>query len=165
MRELTPLQRVINAYKESKGISIQDSGWDKHNYARYCRAGKSILECLGSWEKAAIYILGKGQELTDANLNWTLETIARMGWDDRANLLGEEEYGRALEQMGNNLEHKQDKPGRTARNGKQLQSAGEILAGGVLSQIRGANRPPHVTPLLVQGDESRGAELKDEEFR
>src|SRR5258706_1378323 len=60
-KDLTPIQRVVNAYKETKGVDLNDKDWDKANYSRYCKAAESLIKCLKTWERAATYVIGKGQ--------------------------------------------------------------------------------------------------------
>lgn len=84
---LTPLQRVVGAYKLAKGIDRDDKAWDRANYARYSKAAKSLLEaCGGNLEAAVAYLIGQGDEWDAKSITWTLETIARHAWDNQAKI-------------------------------------------------------------------------------
>ena len=146
-RKITDVQRIVNAYKEAKGVGIQDKMWDRYNFARCSKPAKSLLDCLGSWEKAAAYILGKGQEFDDIGFSWTLETIARHAWDDRGKLIE-----RTPEQMGNpelltggrlELPAPGRKPG--------ISSAG-ALADNTLDRLRRDIDEKWIDPLLASED-------------
>lgn len=77
LRSLTPIQQLIRAYKEAKGIDPDNAKWDKLNFSRYLRAGKQLLEVFdGDSVKAIQYMQSKGaewQELAD----WGLDAIVR----------------------------------------------------------------------------------------
>jgi hypothetical protein len=81
-KEKTDLQRIVEAYKHAKHIAMDDKGWDKANFGRYSKAGRSLLDCFkGVLDAAAAYLFVRGQEMDEKGLEWTLETIARQAWD------------------------------------------------------------------------------------
>ncbi len=127
VKPLTPLQRVVGAYKIAKGNDRDDKAWDKANFGRYSKAAKSLIDCFGGDEKAAVvYLLGRGQELDDKGLDWTLETISRHAWDNKSKLT----------EGTDGSEHGKVGPDNLlgARRSSRATPAGE-LAGGVLREL------------------------------
>jgi uncharacterized protein YdaU (DUF1376 family) len=86
-RELTPVQRIVGAYKIAKGNDRDDKAWDKANFGRYSKAAKSLLDCFaGNLEAAVTYLLGTGEDWDGKGITWTLETIQRHAWDNKTKL-------------------------------------------------------------------------------
>ncbi len=129
--DFTPIQRVVNAYKEAKGVGMEDKGWDRANFSRYTKAAKSLIECLNGWEPAAVYVIGKGQEFDDKNLDWTLETIKKHAWDNRGKL-----NAGAQPKMGVDPVLGPRRNKRTSRARKQIIHSGEIVARGALDGLQ-----------------------------
>ena len=78
----TPNQRVVEAYKLSKNVPMDDKAWDKANFGRYSKAAANLLACFGQdVEKCAAYIFLRAEDLNEKNLDWTLETITRHAFD------------------------------------------------------------------------------------
>ena len=127
----TPIQRVVNAYKEAKGVGMEDKGWDRANFSRYTKAAKSLIECLGGWEPAAVYVIGKGREFDDKDLDWTLETIKKHAWDNRGKL-----NAGAHPKMDTDPVLGPRGVKRTSRPRKQIVHAGKIVARGALDGLR-----------------------------
>lgn len=68
----TVLQILVNRYKQARQIT------GKINWGRNTIAAKKLLAALdGSTNKALNYISERGAYLTQQNLDWTLETIAK----------------------------------------------------------------------------------------
>ena len=130
-RDFTPIQRVVNAYKEAKGVGMEDKGWDRANFSRYTKAAKSLIECLGGWEPAAVYVIGKGREFDDKDLDWTLETIKKHAWDNRGKL-----NAGAHPKMDTDPVLGPRGVKRTSRARKQIIHSGEIVARGALDGLR-----------------------------
>lgn len=153
-RVLTAIQRVVNAYKEAKGVGMEDKAWDKENFARCSKPAKSIIECIGSWESAAVYVIVKGDEFDSKGLDWTLETIKKHAWDNRGKL-----NGRVETEMGNNSLPGKDGYRVNTQGGKRISTSGEILAKGFLGPIRSGDRQKgEPDTLLAREDEFGGSE-------
>lgn len=158
-RETTPLQRVVNAYKESLGVGMEDKAWDRANYARYSKAAKSLLDCFGGWEKAAVYVIGKGQEWGDLGISWTLETVARHAWDNRGKI-----NERAPAEVGHVAIPGKNGHSGIAGSGIAARSAKEIMASGVLIPPRRLIGQESSNPVLdgsedgfIREDQSAGS--------
>lgn len=146
-REVTPIQRVVNAYKVQKGVAITDKAWDKENYSRCSKPAKSLIECLGTWELAAAYVIGKGQEFDDKGLDWTLETIKKHAWDNRGKL--------GTTQATLDANPVLDGPRRSPKithAGSQIQSAGQILGASSFSTPRADDSEICNAPFLAGED-------------
>lgn len=131
-KEKTDLQRIVEAYKHAKNVPMDDKGWDKANFGRYSKAGKSLLACFnGDLKKSAAYLFIRGTEMDEKGLEWTLETISRQAWDGAGIPRGED--GRKNGAV--------DDVAFTKRSGSQgLTQAGE-MAGNALRAIEGAKIP------------------------
>jgi len=80
----TPIQFVMCAYKLAKGLAWDDRDWDKHNFNRHARAGKSLLNAFeGNDKEAAEWLVTYGDRMKAAGLNWKLATAASEAWDTR----------------------------------------------------------------------------------
>jgi hypothetical protein len=80
----TGVQGIMRAFKDAKGIDMDNAEWDKLNFKRFARSAADILKVFGGNADAAIlYVLKKGQELDDKELkSWGLEAIARAAATD-----------------------------------------------------------------------------------
>ena len=116
----TDLQRIVEAYKVAKGVSMEDKGWDRANFARCSKAGKHLLDCFGGdLDKSAAYLFLRSEEMNEKGLEWTLETISRHAWDGMG--IPKEENGQQHSKMG---AVSLSEPGRNRR----LTQAGEIVS-------------------------------------
>ena len=74
----TDVQKVVLAYKISKGVDKTNRVWDKINYARNIRPATTLLEVFnGQLEIAIDYLLKRGEEFDLKKLEWNLETIVK----------------------------------------------------------------------------------------
>ena len=141
----TPIQLVMRAYKEAKGIPLDDKVWDKQNFRVWAKAAKKILEAFnGDDKKAVFYILNKGYDWEEVNFTWNLATLARHACDDRgkneihagADRGGSADHDSQLEPLSQPVGS--DRPvGR--RGSPRIAGVGEI-AGETIRQI--ANKRP-----------------------
>ena len=78
----TGIQKIVNAYKISRGIPKDDKSWDKANFSRYSKSAKAMLECFGGdVQKSVAYVLLKADQFREKGLEYTLETLARHAYD------------------------------------------------------------------------------------
>lgn len=74
-KELTPVQKVVLAYKVTSGHAIDDKAWDKMYFSRFSQSASQLLHFLGSWQDASDCIEDIYNKLTSKGLTVTLETI------------------------------------------------------------------------------------------
>lgn len=81
-KPLSSVQKIVNAYKISRGIPKDDKSWDKANFSRYSKSAKAMLECFdGDVQKSVAYVLLKADQFREKGLEYTLETLARHAYD------------------------------------------------------------------------------------
>ena len=81
-KPLSSVQKIVNAYKISRGIPKDDKSWDKANFSRYSKSAKAMLECFGGdVQKSVAYVLLKADQFREKGLEYTLETLARHAYD------------------------------------------------------------------------------------
>ncbi len=169
--EMTPIQRIVGAYKVAKGNDRDDKAWDKANFARYSKAAKSLHDVFGDDKAAVVYLLGQAAEWDERGVTWTLETIARHAWDNKAKLT-EAANGLKHSPMGSNSVLESRGPGRIAQAGalaretlRGIEKAGEKaskLAGPVVPS--GNANPVRPDPILAREDGAWDEGGADESF-
>jgi len=116
-KKKTDIQRIVEAYKESKGVAMDNKGWDRANFSRYSKAAKSLLDCFaGDIEKSAVYLFMRAQQLDEMAVDWTLETIVRHAWDGLG--MHKERNGQQSSTMGSDRLLGQGRTGFTTPAGK-----------------------------------------------
>lgn len=122
------LTRIIEAYKHAKGIEMDDAAWNKAQWPRACKAGKSLLDCFGGdLDKAAAYLFYRAEHLKEAGLEWRFETIVKHAWDGLGMETGKEKNdGLRNQPLGADLLHG---PRSTRRLTSSGSLAGEALRG------------------------------------
>ena len=131
-KELTPIQKIIRAYKIAHNIDANDRVWDKSFFARHTRSAKDLLQAFGgNHDKAIIYMLGKGKEWNDSGFSdWGMEAVIRAAGKD---------YSKMVIENDNNADT------TTERNSQGLcdsRPAGQVGADRVLER-RGPTRIAH----------------------
>lgn len=151
----TPIQRVVEAYKLSKGVPMDDKAWDKSNFGRYAKTAANLLACFGQdVEKCAAYIFLRAEDLNEKRLDWTLETITRHAFDGIGLPKKEDDNGSEIEPLG------ADSISVTGRTGRFTSS--RSLAGDALRAIElSALRPDGAGDLDGPGEDRSG---HDEDF-
>jgi len=93
VREKTPEQRIVLAYKVKKGFDLNDKKWDKLNFPRCSKSAKQLLEYFTSWETAVDCIDQLGSRFNHKKLDWTIETIVKNAsqWEIDRRTKGREE--------------------------------------------------------------------------
>lgn len=76
-KELTPVQKVVTAWKMVTGYGKDDKSWDKAHFARCSRSAKTLIDFLGSWESAVQCVDDIYQKYSAKGLTMTLETIVK----------------------------------------------------------------------------------------
>lgn len=88
-RKLLPINQVMRAFKEAKGIDADDANWDKKFYKRFIRPAKEILSIFDDNHMRAIgYILTEGSRLDESGLDWGLDAIIRAAGRDYSKIFG-----------------------------------------------------------------------------
>ncbi len=129
----TPTQRIVEAYKLSKNVPMDDKAWDKANFGRYSKAAVNILACFGQdVEKCAAYIFLRAEDLNEKRLDWTLETITRHAFDGIGIPKKEDENGHEIIPM---VANRLSKPGRTGGTTASRSLAGDALRAIKLSAL------------------------------
>lgn len=76
-KKRTPVQEVMRAYKQAKGIDPDNAKWDKIHFGRYLRPAQQLLVIFdGDHLKAVEYMKTKGKEW-DELADWGLDGIVR----------------------------------------------------------------------------------------
>ena len=137
-KELTPIQKIIRAYKIAHNIDANDKVWDKSFFARHTRSANDLLQAFGgNHDKAIIYMLGKGKEWNDSGFSdWGMEAVIRAAGKDYSKMVIENDNANST----------------TERNGQGLcdsRPAGQVGADRVLER-RG---PPRIAQAgAIAGD-------------
>jgi len=80
-RKETDIQKIVNYYFETKGISLEkikeDTKKKKIIYARYTRPAKQLLELAGSVTKAKKAIAKIARWAQSRDLDYTIETVTK----------------------------------------------------------------------------------------
>ena len=112
---MTPLQRIMLAYKLAKGFDKDDKKWDKFNFPRFIRPAKEILEAFENEEREAVeFVISFGATMDELDRSWTLWTTAKHSWDaalelrlknmakekKHERLLGKVDTNKAMERSG-----------------------------------------------------------------
>ena len=72
------------AYKHLKGVGMEYRAWDRANWARYSRPATKLLDsCAGGVVEAIEWLEAFKSRMDAASRDWTLDTAARLAWDDR----------------------------------------------------------------------------------
>lgn len=81
VKELTHVQKLIRAFKASKGIDPDDTSWDRKFFTRHLRPANELLKAFdGDSSKAILYMNLKNQEwgsLSDWGLEGVINSAAR----------------------------------------------------------------------------------------
>lgn len=81
MEKETDIQKLVNHYFETKGLSLkqvkEDSKKRKIIYSRYTRPAKDLLELAGSLQKAKSAMTKIAKWAQSRNLDYTIETVAK----------------------------------------------------------------------------------------
>lgn len=78
IKGLTPVQRIILAYKRWKNYADDDKDWDKLYFPRYSKSAKHLLDFFGGdLDKAFDCMEALATDYDAKNLTWTLETIVK----------------------------------------------------------------------------------------
>ena len=147
---LTPIQRIVGAYKIAKGIDRDDKAWDKGNFARAAKAAKTLLENLGAVEKCVAYVLCKAEEFKAGNFTWTLETIVRHGLDQKGEINAIATGDIKQEALGDDPIPEPGRIGAPTR--KRALSWGNVAAGMVGGLAKGLPETKQGDPVLDRGD-------------
>lgn len=135
MNKQEAIRRVIAAYKIVLGMERDTPrwvAWDKFNYGRNAKAAVSVLAAFDDdVERAVAWTILKGNEWKDAGLSFTLETVARHGWDS-----GEIFNGQQASEVGSDRLLGQSSAPRITQAGTRPESASTILGAGFLSDAR-----------------------------
>lgn len=132
-KPLTPIQCVVRALKECKGIPVDDKDWDRKFFARHTPAAKELLAAFdGNVRKAVAFIIFKAEEWKDLP-DWGLEGIIKAVSRDYQKIGMGEENGPERSQMG------ADRVLDAGRS-RRIASAGS-LAGEALRAIEAEARP------------------------
>jgi len=86
----TDIQKIVNYYKCSKGVPLDDKSWDKINYARYSKSAKNLIEILGNIEEVNMCIGEIKKRMDNSGLSWTLETVAKWAHDYKIEIKNKE---------------------------------------------------------------------------
>ncbi len=113
VKSLTPIQKVVRAYKAAKNINVDDKAWDKACFPRAAKAAQSLIECFGAHEPAMIFLIEKGQQFDEKGLDWTLETIKKHAWDSRGKFNGGDDGHKDSAVDANSISERRG-PGRLA---------------------------------------------------
>lgn len=77
IKEFTPIQKVMRAFKEAKGIDPDNSDWDKKHFSRHIKAGRELLSIFDDdFEKAIAYMNLKNNEWGTL-VDWGMEGVIR----------------------------------------------------------------------------------------
>lgn len=81
MKKETDIQKLVNHYFETKGLSLKEIKADakkrKIIYSRYTRPAKDLLELAGSLRKAKSAMTKIAKWAQSRNLDYTIETVAK----------------------------------------------------------------------------------------
>lgn len=178
MTKKEALSKIIAAYKIALGMkkdTVRWKQWDKYNYARNAKAASSILTAfLVSEEKevpelavqkSVAFLIIKCDQWQDANLAFTLETVARWAWDEGEKFNADENTDLAVrKEMGYDSRGQITGHSEPPRSRKQVESAGEILGTGLFGMAPGNSLKANAKPLLAGQDGGDGQTGEIEEF-
>jgi len=110
-KPLTPIQKVIRAYKQAIGVDAEDKDWDRKFFSRHTRPATDLLKAFdGDADKAMIYLIAKGMEWNESGLaGWGLEGIIKSAARDFARISTGGENDRRTDGDGQGLRNELDK--------------------------------------------------------
>ncbi len=89
-KELTTVQKIVLAYKVTKGFKKDDKGWDALNFKRFTKSAKQLVDYFKEPKLAVQCIVELADKFNEKNLDWTLETIVKHAADWKAKEKGHE---------------------------------------------------------------------------
>jgi len=80
-KPLTDIQRIVERYKEIKGVSKDDKEWNDAYFPRFTKSAKQLISICKSYESALKCLNQESEKLEDRGLTWCLETIVKWSGD------------------------------------------------------------------------------------
>lgn len=77
MKEFTPIQRLMRAFKEAKGINPDNADWDKKYFSRHIKAGRELLKAFDEDADKAIAYMQLKKKQWGPLVDWGMEGIIR----------------------------------------------------------------------------------------
>lgn len=81
-RQITPMQKVVRAYKRLIEIPEDDASWDRAYWARYSKCAKTMLDLFSNdLNRICECMIGVSDLMKEKKLDWTFETIVKRAGD------------------------------------------------------------------------------------
>ena len=87
-KETTPIQKIILAFKQLQGVSLEDKAWDHTYFSRFAKPAKDLLGYFdGDWKAAVDCEQSVGEKMQRLGRTWTIETVIKFAHEYKAELL------------------------------------------------------------------------------
>lgn len=84
LKQPTDIQKIVEAYKELKGIPKDNKAWDSANFSRFTKNAKAIMDSLScNGDVAVEYLRAMGAYWDSKGMDWHLGTIAKNAGDGK----------------------------------------------------------------------------------